>query len=259
MDPEGTVALVTGGASGLGLAAARRLLARGAQVVLVDLKCSAGAKAADELGANAVFAPADVTDAEQVGRVIDRAADLGELRIVLNCAGIGPPQKVLGRDGAPIPIEDFRRIIDVNLIGTFNVLRLAAARIAAFSESQVEDPERERGVIVNTASVAAFDGQIGQTAYSASKAAIAGMTLPLAREFARHRIRVMTVAPGLFRTPILESLSAKARASLAAQVPNPSRLGEPDEFGMLIEHIVDNPMLNGETIRLDGAIRMAPR
>lgn len=246
-----TVALITGGASGLGFATARALIAKGSRAVLLDLPSSNGAAAASSLGVKATFIAADVRDEAQVQAAVDRAAELGDLRIVVNCAGIGDPVRALGRSG-PSALERFRRVIDINLIGTFNVIRLAAERMVS-----VEESGGERGIIVTTASVAAFDGQIGQASYSASKAGIAGMTLPLAREFAERKIRIMTIAPGIFETPILEGLSEEIRASLGRQVPHPSRLGRPDEYAALVTHLVENSMLNGEVIRLDGAIRMA--
>jgi NAD(P)-dependent dehydrogenase (short-subunit alcohol dehydrogenase family) len=249
----GSVAVVTGGASGLGLATARRLLADGARVALVDLANSDGAAVAAELGEGAVFAPADVTDEEQVAAALDIAERLGTVRVTVNCAGIGTPARVLGRNG-PLPLDLFARVVQVNLIGTFNVIRLAAERMSAN-----EPVDGDRGVIVNTASVAAFEGQIGQAAYSASKGGVAALTLPVARDLANRRIRVVTIAPGLFETPMLASLPDEAKASLGAQVPHPSRLGQPEEYAALVRHIIENPMLNGETIRLDGAIRMAPR
>jgi NAD(P)-dependent dehydrogenase (short-subunit alcohol dehydrogenase family) len=253
MEIKDVVAVVTGGASGLGLAAARRLTAAGARVVVVDLESSDGEKVAGELGEQAAFAAADVTDEAAVVAALDTADRLGPLRVLVACAGIGTPGKVLGREGV-LPLEVFERIVRVNLVGTFNVLRLAAERIA-----RTEPVGEERGVIVCTSSVAAFDGQIGQAAYSASKAGVAGMTLPIARELASNWIRVVSIAPGLFDTPMLAGLPQEARESLGQQVPHPRRLGRPDEFAHLVEHIVANPMLNGETIRLDGAIRMAPR
>ncbi|MFI6937352.1 SDR family NAD(P)-dependent oxidoreductase [Streptomyces sp. NPDC050287] len=256
MNLSGSAALVTGGASGLGLATARRLAAAGARVVIADMPSSAGETVAKGLGGPAVFAPADVTDPEQVAAALDLAADSGPLRVVVNCAGIGDPGRTVGRDG-PLPLERFRRVLEINLIGTFNVIRLAAQRIQATEPAQPRG--EERGVIINTASVAAFDGQIGQASYAASKGGIVGMTLPIARDLAHHLIRVVTIAPGLFATPILDGLTEEARRSLGAQVPHPSRLGDPDEYAALVEHIVANPMLNGEVIRLDGAIRMAPR
>ena len=265
MDVLGTVALITGGASGLGAATARRLFDAGASVVLVDLPASAGDALAAELNeqgsvaANrAVFVPADVTSEEQVQAAVDAAVALGPLRIVVNCAGIATPGKVLGRDGV-LPLETFSRVIQINLIGTFNVIRLAAAAMAATQPVATELGGPERGVIINTASVAAFDGQIGQPAYSASKGAVAAMTLPIARELARSLIRVVTIAPGIFETPMMAGLPQEAQDSLGAQVPHPSRLGRPAEYASLAAHIVENAMLNGETIRLDGAIRMGPK
>lgn len=275
MDVMGTVALITGGASGLGAATARRLFAEGASVVLVDLPASAGDALAAELNASAgggassgggapepanraVFVPADVTSEEQVQAAVDAAVALGPLRIVVNCAGIATPGKVLGRDGV-LPLETFSRVIQINLIGTFNVIRLAAAAMAATEPVATELGGPERGVIINTASVAAFDGQIGQPAYSASKGAVAAMTLPIARELARSLIRVVTIAPGIFETPMMAGLPQEAQESLGAQVPHPSRLGRPAEYANLAAHIVENAMLNGETIRLDGAIRMGPK
>ena len=254
MNIDGSVAVVTGGASGLGLATARRLVKAGAKAVLVDLPSSRGDEVAAGLGGAAIFAAADVTDSAAVTSALDAAAELGPLRVLVNCAGIGTPGRVLGKDGSAYGIDPFLQVIQVNLIGTFNMIRLASARIAA-----AEPIDGERGVIVNTASVAAYDGQIGQAAYSASKGGIVGMTLPIARDLAQRLIRVVTIAPGLFDTPLLAGLPEAARKSLGDQVPHPSRLGEPDEYGALVEHIVANPMLNGEVIRLDGAIRMAPR
>jgi NAD(P)-dependent dehydrogenase (short-subunit alcohol dehydrogenase family) len=244
------VAVVTGGASGLGLATTKRLLDAGAQVVVIDLR---GEDVVRELGDRARFVEADVTDEAAVGSALDVAESLGSLRINVNCAGIGNAIKTLSKDG-PFPLDGFKKVVGVNLIGTFNVLRLAAERIA-----KTEPVGEERGVIINTASVAAFDGQIGQAAYSASKGGVVGMTLPIARDLARELIRVVTIAPGLFKTPLLGSLPEEAQKSLGKQVPHPARLGDPDEYGALAVHIVENPMLNGEVIRLDGAIRMAPR
>lgn len=263
MDANGTVALITGGASGLGAATARRLFQAGAAVVLVDLPSSGGAAFAAELAGAAgdppaVFVPADVTNTGQVQAAVDTAVALGPLRIVVNCAGIATPGKVLGRAGV-LPLEDFNRVIQVNLIGTFNVLRLAAAAMVETDPVTTPLGGPERGVIINTASVAAFDGQIGQPAYAASKGAVAAMTLPLARELARSLVRVVTIAPGIFETPMMAGLAQEAQDSLGAQVPHPSRLGKPEEYAKLVAHIVDNAMLNGETIRLDGAIRMAPK
>jgi len=250
MEIKDAVAVVTGGASGLGLATTKRLLDAGAQVVVLDLR---GEDVVRELGDRARFVEADVTDEAAVGRALDVAESLGPLRINVNCAGIGNAIKTLSKDG-PFPLDGFKKVIGVNLIGTFNVLRLAAERIA-----KTEPVGEERGVIINTASVAAFEGQIGQAAYSASKGGVVGMTLPIARDLARELIRVVTIAPGLFKTPLLGSLPEEAQKSLGKQVPHPARLGDPDEYGALAVHIIENPMLNGEVIRLDGAIRMAPR
>ncbi|MBW4094653.1 MAG: 3-hydroxyacyl-CoA dehydrogenase [Acidobacteria bacterium] len=258
MELANTVALITGGASGLGAATARRLHAGGAAVVLVDLPQSKGAELAAELGDRAAFAPADVTNEEQVQAAVRVATGLGNLRIVVNCAGIATPGKVLGREGV-LPLATFAKVIQINLIGTFNVIRLAAEAMVKTEPVIGEFNTSERGVIINTASVAAFDGQIGQPAYSASKGAVAAMTLPLAREFARQQIRVMTIAPGIFETPMMAGLPQDAQDSLAAQIPHPSRLGKADEYAALAEHIIANAMLNGETIRLDGAIRMQPK
>ena len=254
MDIKGASAVVTGGASGLGLATARRLADDGAQVVLLDLPSSDGEAVAATFDGAAVFAAADVTDEAAVSAAFDAAEELGPVRVVVNCAGIGAPARVLTRDGKASPLAAYRKIIEVNLIGSFNVLRLGAERML-----KAEPVGEERGVIVNTASAAAFDGQIGQAAYSSSKGGLVGMTLPVARDLAQHFIRVVTIAPGLFNTPLLAGLPDEAKASLGSQVPHPSRLGEPDEYGALVQHIVANPMLNGEVIRLDGAIRMAPR
>ena len=258
MDLTGTAALVTGGASGLGLATARRLTAGGATVTIVDLPTSAGADLAAELGGS--FAPADVTSPDQVAAAVATAAASGPLRVVVNCAGIAPPAKVLDREGNPSPLEGFERIIRVNLIGTYNVISQASAVIAKTEPTADGDgASGERGVIVNTASVAAFDGQIGQPAYSASKGGVHAMTLPIARELARYGIRVVTIAPGIMETPMLMGLPQAAQDSLGEQVPYPARLGRPDEYARLVLSIVDNGYLNGETIRLDGAIRMAPK
>ena len=251
MNIAGSAAIVTGGASGLGLATAERLAKAGAHVTIVDLPSSAGADRAAAIGGS--FAAADVTDEAQVRTALDTAAEHGPIRVAVNCAGIGTPGRVLGKNGV-LPLEQFTRVVTVNLIGTFNVLRLAAERIAA-----TEPVGEERGVIVNTASAAAFEGQIGQAAYSASKGGVVGMTLPIARDLADKLIRVVTIAPGLFLTPMLQGLPPEAQESLGKQVPHPSRLGDPAEYAALVEHIVSNPMLNGEVIRLDGAIRMAPR
>lgn len=258
MDISNSVALISGGASGLGAATARRLHAAGAAVVLLDLPQSAGEAVAAELGSRAVFAAADVTNEAQVQEAVKAATELGPLRVVVNCAGVATPGKVLGRDGV-LPLESFSKVIQINLVGTFNVLRLAAAAMAATEPVTGEFGTAERGVIINTASVAAFDGQIGQPAYAASKGAVAAMTLPIARELARSLIRVVTIAPGIFETPMMAGLPQEAQDSLGAQVPHPSRLGKPAEYAALVEHIIANAMLNGETIRLDGAIRMQPK
>lgn len=254
MNINGLSAIVTGGASGLGGATAQRLAKAGAKVSIFDVNPELGEAHANAIGGH--FIKVDVTDEVAVSKAIDEAEGLnGKARILVNCAGIGPPKKVIDRDGEPMPLGDFARIVNINLTGSFNVLSKFAARI------HDADPvgREERGVIINTASVAAFDGQIGQAAYSASKGGVVGMTLPIAREFARYGIRVMTIAPGLFLTPLLASLPQEAQDSLGAQVPFPSRLGLPEEYAQMVAAILANPMLNGETIRLDGAIRMAPR
>jgi len=252
---DGKVALVTGGASGLGLATVEELHGAGASVVIVDLPSSDGKSVAERLGDKARFAPADVTAEDDVRSAVQLAAgDFGGLNIVVNCAGVGFPGRVLTREGDPIDLERFDFVVRVNLIGTFNVIRLAAAQIAK------EEPDgEERGVIVNTASIAAFDGQIGQAAYAASKGGIVGMTLPIARDLAARLIRSVAIAPGTFDTPMLAGLPEERRQELAEGVPHPHRLGQPPEFAALVRHIVENPMLNGEVIRLDGALRMPPR
>ena len=246
MDIAGRTFLVAGGGSGLGAATARMLENAGANVVVADLK--------GEPGANTRFVETDVTDEDSVRSAVEAAVELGALHGAINCAGVAIAEKALGRDG-PHPLDSFTKVIQVNLVGTFNVVRLAAAAMVG------NDPGEDggRGVIVNTASVAAFDGQIGQVAYAASKGGVASMTLPLAREFARSGIRVATIAPGLFDTPMMAGLPEEARESLGNQVPFPSRLGRPEEYAALVRHIIENDMLNGEVIRLDGAIRMAPR
>src|SRR6266478_1355554 len=242
---EGKTALITGGASGLGAASARMIVENGGRVIIADLKPGA------DPGEAAVFAPTDVTNPAQVQSAIER---FDRLHILINCAGIGDPARVLGKDG-PMPLDRFTRIVGVNLIGTFNAIRLAAAAMAANDP----DEEGERGVIINTASVAAFEGQIGQAAYSASKGGIVGMTLPIARELARFGIRVLTIAPGLFLTPLLAGLPQEAQDSLAAAIPFPRRLGHANEFASLALHMIDNAYLNGEVVRLDASLRMAPR
>jgi NAD(P)-dependent dehydrogenase (short-subunit alcohol dehydrogenase family) len=247
----GNVALVTGGGSGLGRATAEMLAAAGAYVVIVDLPTSQGKQVAEDLGA--AFSPGDVTSENDITAALDTAAELGPLRITVNCAGVADAARVLGKHG-PFPLATFHKVVEVNLVGTFNIVRLAAERI-----STADEVDGERGVIVNTASVAAFEGQIGQAAYSASKGGVAALTLPVARELAAAKIRVVAIAPGLFETPMLAGLPEDAKASLGAQVPHPARLGRPAEYAALVEHIVHNPMLNGEVIRLDGAIRMTAR
>jgi len=254
MQIEGLAAIITGGASGLGAATAARLAQKGAKVTIFDLDAEAGTRCARDIGG--YYLSVDVCDESAVQAAIENAEALnGKARILVNCAGIGPPAKVVDREGKAMPLTDFSKVVGVNLMGTFNVLSKFTARLhdAALADSE------ERGVIVNTASVAAFDGQVGQAAYAASKSGVAGMTLPLARELARYGIRVMTIAPGLFLTPLLASLPPEAQQSLGKQAPFPSRLGQPDEFARLVEAIIDNPTLNGEVIRADGAIHMAPK
>lgn len=255
MDIADKVALITGGASGLGLATARAFLAAGGAVVLLDLESSNGEAAAKELGERAHFAPADVTSEEQVREAVRAAVEnFGGLHVNVNCAGVGFPGRVLTRDGAANDLERYEFVVRVNLIGTFNALRLAAEQMS------IQEPDGdERGVIINTASIAAFDGQIGQAAYASSKGGIVGMTLPVARDLATKLIRCVAIAPGTFDTPMLAGLPTEARQKLADGIPHPRRLGRPDEFAALAVHIVTNPMLNGTTIRLDGALRMPPR
>ncbi|MFC0186747.1 3-hydroxyacyl-CoA dehydrogenase [Fictibacillus aquaticus] len=248
-------AVVTGGASGLGEATVRRIVENGGQAVILDLSEERGQKLIDELGSAVGFVKTDVTSEEEVRAAIGEAVSrMGSVNTVANCAGIGIAEKVLGKKGTH-SLDLFSKVISVNLIGTFNVCRLAAENMVGNEENEFG----ERGVIINTASVAAFEGQIGQAAYSASKGGVVGLTLPLAREFARSGIRVMTIAPGLFHTPMFEMLPEEARVSLGKMVPFPSRLGFPEEYAHLVQSIVENPMLNGETIRLDGAIRMQPK
>jgi NAD(P)-dependent dehydrogenase (short-subunit alcohol dehydrogenase family) len=247
------VALITGGASGLGAATARALHAAGAAVALLDLPSADGAALVAELGERAVFVPADVTDADAVQEAIDQAGELGELRVAVNCAGVGWAARVLGREG-PHDLELFQKVVGINLVGTFNVLRLAAAAMDGN-----EPVDGDRGVIVNTASIAAYDGQVGQIAYSASKGGVVGLTLPAARDLARHQIRVLTIAPGTFDTPMLAGLPDEAREALAEDIPHPHRLGDPAEYGLLVRQLVENPYLNGEVIRLDGSLRMKAR
>jgi NAD(P)-dependent dehydrogenase (short-subunit alcohol dehydrogenase family) len=247
------VAIVTGGASGLGAATARELHAAGANVVLLDLPQADGPGLVADLGERAGFVPTDVTDADAVVEAIGQAQELGELRVAVNCAGVGWAARVVGREG-PHDLELFRKVVEVNLIGTFNVLRLAAAAMAGN-----EPLDGDRGVIINTASIAAFDGQVGQAAYSASKGGVVGLTLPAARDLAATAIRVLTIAPGTFDTPMLAGLPDEARDALAADIPHPHRLGRPAEYGLLVRQLVENPYLNGEVIRLDGALRMKAR
>ncbi|MFE4464909.1 SDR family NAD(P)-dependent oxidoreductase [Oerskovia sp. NPDC056781] len=264
MEIAGKVALVTGGASGLGRATVEELVGAGARVVVADLAGSPGQALADALGDAVRFVPTDVTNEDDVSRALDAAAALGGLHVAVSCAGIVLARRVLGKGGVH-DLASFQRVVTVNLVGTFNVARLAAERMVDLGVSggdaggESRDEPEERGVIVNTASVAAFDGQVGQAAYAASKGGVAAMTLPLARDLADRRIRVMAIAPGIFSTPMMASLPPEAQESLAAQVPHPRRLGRPEEFARLVRAIVENPMLNGEVIRLDGGIRMAPR
>jgi NAD(P)-dependent dehydrogenase (short-subunit alcohol dehydrogenase family) len=254
MELKDASVLVTGGASGLGLATAARLHEEGAHVVIVDLPGSAGTEAADRIGKRAAFAPADVTDPDAMDAACDLAQERGPLRALVHCAGRGGPVRLVGRNGAPGSLETFAEVVRINLIGTFNALRLAAARMAA------NEPDGgERGVCVLTASVAAYEGQIGQAPYASAKAGVVGLTLVAARDLASRQIRVCTIAPGLFDTPILARLTDDVRDGLARSIPHPARLGEPAEYAALAAHIIDNPMLNGETIRLDGSIRMQPR
>ncbi|MFJ9390473.1 SDR family NAD(P)-dependent oxidoreductase [Nocardioides sp. NPDC101246] len=255
MNLTGSSAVVTGGASGLGLATAKRLLEAGAEVVvLVDLPASDGKAVAESLGDKAVFAPADVRNADEVNSAYDAAEAVAPVRALVHCAGRGGAVRLVNKDGSPGDIDLYSEVIGINLIGSFNVLRLAAARMA-----KNEPVDGDRGVCILTASVAAFEGQIGQIPYASAKAGVVGMTIVAARDLARKQIRVCTIAPGTFDTPLLNRLSEDVRGSLAATVPHPSRLGQPDEYAKLALSIIDNGMINGETIRLDGAIRMAPR
>ena len=255
MQLKGATFLVTGGGSGLGAATAREIVAGGGNAIIADVNEQAGKSLASELGQTARFVKTDVVDARSVNAAIKEAVGtFGSLRGAVNCAGVGIAARVLAKEG-PHDLTAFSRVVEINLIGTFNVIRLAAAAIV-----QAEPlADGERGVIINTASVAAFDGQIGQAAYSASKGGVVGMTLPIARELARFGIRVLTIAPGLFDTPMMAALPEEAKKSLGQQVPFPPRLGKPSEFALLVRHMIENPMLNGETVRLDGAIRMAPK
>ena len=255
MELKEKVAIVTGGASGLGEACARRFALEGANIGILDVDEEKGNRLAAELGAQAIYCRTDVTSEKSVQAAVDKTVEkFGGIQVVINCAGVGTAAKVLGKNG-PMALEHFNRVVQINLVGTLNVIRLAAAKIVV----NTPNADGEKGVVINTASAAAFDGQIGQAAYSASKAGVVGMTLPITREFADYGIRVMTIAPGLFRTPMLESLPQKVQAALGQMVPFPKRLGKPSEFARLAADIVKNPMLNGETIRLDGAIRMAAK
>lgn len=256
MDLSNKGVLVSGGASGLGGACVRLLSSAGAHVLIADLNAELGQALAEELGGNVRFLKTNVTDEESVQAAVSEAVNaFGGLHVAINCAGIGLAERTLGKENAPHSLAGFTKVIQINLIGTFNMIRLAATAMA----NNAPNEEGERGVIINTASVAAFDGQIGQAAYSASKGGIVGMTLPIARDLSRTGIRVMTIAPGLFDTPLLAGLPEPARISLGQQVPFPSRLGRPSEYAQLARSIIENPMLNGEVIRLDGAIRMAPK
>ncbi|MBF7084500.1 3-hydroxyacyl-CoA dehydrogenase [Desulfallas sp. Bu1-1] len=255
MEMKNCVALVTGGASGLGEATVRRIVDRDGQAVILDLVEEKGRQLAAELGESVIFVKTDVTDEASVRAAVDKAVETyGGIHVVVNCAGIGIAQKVVGKKGVH-DLASFTKVIQVNLTGTFNVIRLAAEKMIANNPNR----EGERGVIINTASVAAFEGQIGQVAYSASKGGVVSMTLPIARELAAYGIRVMTIAPGLIDTPMFDSLPAAVKKSLGAMVPFPPRLGYPEEYALLVQSIIENPMLNGSTIRLDGAIRMQPK
>jgi NAD(P)-dependent dehydrogenase (short-subunit alcohol dehydrogenase family) len=255
MDINGAVALVTGGASGLGEACVRRFTDKGANVVILDRDEARGNALARELGENVRFAQADVTSESDVQAAIEMAQEaFGKLNVVVNCAGVAWASRTVGKEG-PHPLDLFESVIKINLIGTFNVIRLAAARMS----QNIPNTDGERGVIINTASVAAFDGQIGQAAYSASKGGIVGMTLPIARDLARVGVRVMTIAPGIFETPMVGAMTPEVQASLASQIPFPSRLGKPEEYAQLAQNIIEHPYLNGEVIRLDGAVRMQPK
>jgi NAD(P)-dependent dehydrogenase (short-subunit alcohol dehydrogenase family) len=255
MNIKDAVIVITGGASGLGEACARNFLSLGAKIAILDFAEDRGNEIASELGENVLFCRTDVTRESDVQAAIDRTMDrFGAVHVAVNCAGVAPPAKVLGKEG-PMPIDHFEKVVQINLIGTMNVIRLAAQRMV----ENAPGDDGEKGVVINTASAAAFDGQIGQAAYSASKAAVVGMTLPIAREFAEYGIRVMTIAPGIFATPMLMGLPENVREALGKMVPFPKRMGDPPEFAALAQHIVENRVLNGEVIRLDGAIRMAAK
>ena len=250
---ENDVVLVTGGASGLGAATVRRVVAHGASALILDLPSSRGVEPASQLGERVRFAVADVRDEDQVQAAVRAATDLGTLRVVVNCAVVGTPGRVIGKRGV-LPLEDFRTVIDINLVGTFNVLRLTAAAMMGN-----EPLDGDRGLVIMTASVAAFDGQIGQAAYAASKGGVVSLTLTAARDLADKAIRVMTIAPGVMETPMMDGLPGDTKTILEALVPHPARLGRPEEYAMLVTSIIENPLLNGEVIRLDGALRMPPR
>jgi len=255
MQVNGKVALITGGASGLGEATARLLVKAGAKVAIVDFNEDKGAALANELNDAAIFSLTDISDEKDVQKAIERTMEnFGAIHACINCAGIGAPEKVLGK-GGPMSMEVFKKVVSVNLFGTMNVLRLAAEKML----DNTPNHDGEKGLVINTASCAAFEGQIGQASYSASKAAIVGLTVPIAREFAAYGIRVLTIAPGLFDTPMMDALPEHIKEALGKMVPFPNRLGTPNEFAILVQHIIENPMLNGETIRLDGAIRMAAK
>jgi len=255
MEIRGITALITGAASGLGEACARKLAKEGAKVAILDFAEERGEKLAGELGDAVIFCMTDVTDAKSVQDSVDKTVDaFGAIHVAINCAGVGIPAKVLGKEG-PMSMSHFSKVVQINLMGTMNVVRLVAEKMVENAPNE----EGEKGIVVNTASAAAFDGQIGQAAYSASKAGVVGMTLPIAREFAEYGIRVVTIAPGLFETPMLAGLPEKAKESLGKMTPFPNRLGKPSEFSSLVQHIIENPMLNGEVIRLDGALRMAAK
>jgi NAD(P)-dependent dehydrogenase (short-subunit alcohol dehydrogenase family) len=255
MDIKGSVAVVTGGASGLGEACVRNLVNLGAKVSILDFAEDRGLKVASEMGDASIFCMTDITDEGDVQAAMNKTVQaFGTIHVAINCAGVGIPAKILGKEG-PMPMDHFNKVVQINLMGTMNIIRLAAEKMVENTPNE----DGEKGVFINTSSVAAFDGQIGQAAYSASKAGVAGMTLPVAREFADYGIRVMTIAPGIFDTPMLQGLPDNVKEALNNMVPFPRRLGKPDEFSALIQHIIENPMLNGEVIRLDGAIRMAAK
>lgn len=255
MDINDCVTVVTGGASGLGEATVRDMLGHGGKVAIFDFDEKRGKEVSSELGDSVIFCKTDVTDEKNVQAAVEKTIDtFGALNVAVNCAGVGTPAKVLGKEG-PVPMDHFNKVVQINLMGTMNVVRLAAEKMV----KNIPNEDGEKGVVINTASAAAFEGQIGQAAYASSKAGVVGMTLPIAREFADYGIRVMTIAPGLFLTPMLEGLPEKAQTALAQIMPFPKRLGKPSEFAMLTRHIIENPMLNGSVIRLDAAIRMAAK